>query len=302
MGDNSLVSFCILAYNQEKYIVECVRSALNQTFSPLEIIISDDCSTDKTWTLIEKTVQGFSGVHSVKTFRNEQNLGLAAHFSLIACQKATGDYMIFLGGDDVSLSFHTRVAMNYLSKFPKVSVFDFNCVVIDEDGEIKGGSTLNKTLQTFTIADYLSMRRIDSFAPGRLIRKEIFQSFGPIDSSSPTEDSIIVLRALITGALMRIDEKLVKYRRHERNISSESNLLRMDNNLIASQFQRDINRGYKKGLIDERIFRRLLIRSEFDPKLRRLRFIDSFIKKKVMRRIYKANYLFCLIIGAKNSN
>jgi cellulose synthase/poly-beta-1,6-N-acetylglucosamine synthase-like glycosyltransferase len=42
--EKPLVSFVLLSYNQEDFIIESVRSALSQTYEPLEIILSDDCS------------------------------------------------------------------------------------------------------------------------------------------------------------------------------------------------------------------------------------------------------------------
>jgi glycosyltransferase involved in cell wall biosynthesis len=47
--DRSLVTFALFAYNQEKYIREAVEGALAQTYEPLEIILSDDCSSDRTF-------------------------------------------------------------------------------------------------------------------------------------------------------------------------------------------------------------------------------------------------------------
>ena len=45
-SDRPLVTFALFAYNQEKYIREAVEGAFAQTYAPLEIILSDDCSTD----------------------------------------------------------------------------------------------------------------------------------------------------------------------------------------------------------------------------------------------------------------
>ena len=49
-----LISFLLLTYNQENYIQDAINGALAQTYSPLEIIISDDCSTDGTYKKIEE--------------------------------------------------------------------------------------------------------------------------------------------------------------------------------------------------------------------------------------------------------
>jgi glycosyltransferase involved in cell wall biosynthesis len=44
-----LISFLLLSYNQEEYINDAVDGAFSQTYSTLEIIISDDCSNDNTY-------------------------------------------------------------------------------------------------------------------------------------------------------------------------------------------------------------------------------------------------------------
>ncbi|HUF60663.1 MAG TPA: glycosyltransferase, partial [Verrucomicrobiales bacterium] len=52
--ERPLVSFLLLAYNQEQYIHEAVEGAFSQTYSPLEIILSDDCSTDRTFEIMRE--------------------------------------------------------------------------------------------------------------------------------------------------------------------------------------------------------------------------------------------------------
>jgi len=44
-----LITFALFAYNQERFIREAVQGAFSQTYSPLEIIMSDDCSKDRTF-------------------------------------------------------------------------------------------------------------------------------------------------------------------------------------------------------------------------------------------------------------
>lgn len=50
MADKLLISFVLIAYNQERFIREAVEGAFSQTYSPLEIILSDDASSDR-WNL-----------------------------------------------------------------------------------------------------------------------------------------------------------------------------------------------------------------------------------------------------------
>ena len=60
-----LISYCLITYNQEKYIKEAVLSALSQTYHPLEIIISDDCSTDNTFDIVRETINNYLGGHNI---------------------------------------------------------------------------------------------------------------------------------------------------------------------------------------------------------------------------------------------
>jgi glycosyltransferase involved in cell wall biosynthesis len=47
------VSFVVFAYNQERFIAEAVKGAFGQTYEPLQIVLSDDCSTDDTFRVMQ---------------------------------------------------------------------------------------------------------------------------------------------------------------------------------------------------------------------------------------------------------
>ena len=60
-----LVTFALFAYNQEKYIREAIEGAFSQTYEPLEIILSDDCSRDDTHRIMCEMAAGYRGHHRV---------------------------------------------------------------------------------------------------------------------------------------------------------------------------------------------------------------------------------------------
>ncbi len=68
--ERPLVTFYVITYNQARFVREAVESALAQTYSPIEILLSDDCSTDGTFEIIQETVKGYSGPHTVILNRN----------------------------------------------------------------------------------------------------------------------------------------------------------------------------------------------------------------------------------------
>ena len=85
-----LVSVIIPTYNREDYIIPTVQSVLDQTFSNLEVIISDDGSTDNTKAKVkklkDKRVKYLLNVHS----------GLPSTNRNIGIKKCSGDYIAFL--------------------------------------------------------------------------------------------------------------------------------------------------------------------------------------------------------------
>jgi cellulose synthase/poly-beta-1,6-N-acetylglucosamine synthase-like glycosyltransferase len=79
-----LVSMLLITYNQAGVIADAIAGALAQTYSPLEILISDDCSSDATWAAVEAATRDYRGPHRLVLNRNERNAGITAHLSQLA--------------------------------------------------------------------------------------------------------------------------------------------------------------------------------------------------------------------------
>lgn len=97
MEKNGSVSVVITAYNVEEYLDRAVCSVLDQTYRNLEIIIVEDCSTDRTGELADMFMF-LSNVH-VKVIHNPHNIG-AGKSRQIGLDNASGDWIMFLDGDD----------------------------------------------------------------------------------------------------------------------------------------------------------------------------------------------------------
>lgn len=94
MHNQALVSICIPVYNGEEFIDETIQCCINQTYKNIEIIFSDNCSTDST---IEK-IKSYNDPR-IKIYSNPKNEGLLYNFKKVFTY-ATGKYMAFLGADD----------------------------------------------------------------------------------------------------------------------------------------------------------------------------------------------------------
>lgn len=90
------VSILIPVYNREQYISDCINSALNQTYTDIEIVIVDNASTDSTWNIC----QNFSKRDArVKVFQNKTNIGPVLNWKRCA-ELAQGYYSKILFSDD----------------------------------------------------------------------------------------------------------------------------------------------------------------------------------------------------------
>lgn len=91
-----LVSIIIPVYNRERYIEIALNSAVNQTYKNIEIIVVDNCSTDHTWTILQKYAAADS---RIKIFQNSRNLGPVLNWN--ECfKRANGEYIKIVWSDD----------------------------------------------------------------------------------------------------------------------------------------------------------------------------------------------------------
>lgn len=261
-----LVSFYILTYNHEAYIADAIQGALSQTYSPLEIIISDDCSTDGTWGIIHECIAGYQGPHTVVTRRNDKNLGISSHINALwkACR---GDWIVASAGDDVSLPDRVARIMAYVAARPDIKLFQ--SWLFETDARLK--------VQTITRNQYLLGRpedglylfdmaarlRNESFWPhgaAMAYSRIILNIFGPMDDGIIFEDNVVNVRAEALGLSAVIPVPLVWHRNHAGQITQSSSgqdfqvqyarlLRRLESDIQSTrQNLQDINRGYFPGI------------------------------------------------------
>lgn len=126
------VSVLVPAYNGEKYLAECLESILSQDFGDFELLVSDDKSTDGAPDVIDRYARQDS---RVCWWRNAENLGAANNFRL-CLQKARGDFVKFMCGDDKLLTPSAIGKMSaLLSKEHSVSLVSSSSLVIDPESK-----------------------------------------------------------------------------------------------------------------------------------------------------------------------
>lgn len=108
------VSVCVVTYNQQDYVRQCLQSLVDQqTDFPFEIIVADDCSTDATRDIIAEFAERYPGL--VKPVLREVNLGAYANY-ISAHEHASGKYIAHMDGDDYALPGKLQQQADFLDR------------------------------------------------------------------------------------------------------------------------------------------------------------------------------------------
>jgi glycosyltransferase involved in cell wall biosynthesis len=111
------ITVITVCYNTEDYVSETIKSVLNQSFDSFEYIIVDDHSTDSSW----EKIKSFNDPR-IKAYRNKKNIGEYPNRNK-AIDLATGDYVIFIDGDDILYPNALETFCHYIKLFPEAAMF-----------------------------------------------------------------------------------------------------------------------------------------------------------------------------------
>ncbi|HWX19237.1 MAG TPA: glycosyltransferase [Candidatus Binatia bacterium] len=224
--DRPLISFMIWCYNQEAYIREAVEGALSQDYSPLEIVICDDCSKDRTFEIVQEIAAGYKGPHQLVLNRNRKNLGIGGNVSQ-ALGLCHGELVVMAGGDDISRPDRTTRTVEAweLSKRKATSIYS-RYTVIDEKSKQRPGliwdcfpkGRAGHVQQQATPISFVRRRRPAFCGCAHAISPKLYSLFGPLADKICYEDTALAFRTTLAGGVFAfIKAPLVKYRWHGSN-------------------------------------------------------------------------------------
>lgn len=222
-----IVTLVLYAFNEERYIRAAIESAFSQTYSPLEIVLSDDGSSDRTCEIMQELAAAYRGVHKIILNRNERNIGIGSQLNA-AVSKSNGDLIVLANADDVSLPNRVAVVVDqWLASGRRASVITCDLAVIGPAGE-----SLGRIMNTETVFANLedgARQRFGGVAAASLtVRRDVFEVFGPLPDNLNLEDNPLYLRATLLGERIHLREPLVNYRVHADNISQAYDLAAFD--------------------------------------------------------------------------
>jgi len=236
------VSVLMPAYNAEKYIPEAIESILNQTFADFEFIIIDDCSTDKTWEIIQEYAQKDQRIVPI---RNEKNLGITGNRNLLV-SLAKGKYIVWQDADDISMPRRIERQFDLMEKNEEVGICGGWLQFFNESG--------NTSVRKYKEKDRDVRKTIFKFSPvsqpSCMIRKGVFSEIGFYDTHYLTsEDLDMSFRIGKKHKFANLQEVVIKYRENHKG-ATFSKLKEMEYCTFSIRLRYSDNVHYKMSLFD----------------------------------------------------
>jgi len=247
-----LVTAIQLSYNNERHIAEALESTFAQTYSPLQIIICDDCSRDGSFEIIEKMAARYDGPHRIMLHRNEKNLGLGNNVSRVM-NFTDGDLIVEFDGDDISYPYRVEEVVGMWAESKGAyKVICGESLIIDEAG--KPSEPLPK-LKPITFDKVLHSKGGQWVHGGSLAwHRSLFDIFGSLHDGVVAQDKAIGFRSLLLGQpIGYIDRPVIKYRVHSSNLTNDRTTQeRLDDKVaMLAGFVEDFDRARSLGLLQD---------------------------------------------------
>lgn len=219
-----MISVAMATYNGEKYIKEQLESILGQDSPVDEIVICDDCSTDKTLDIIYQVIKDYNAENIIKVMVNKDNIGYIKNF-LKALSMVSGDYIFLADQDDIWCSEKVRESLAILERTDAVALCTNSEMVNSKDEKLilPKEYIVNDLLRKDE--DYevykLSFHKLiyGNVAQGctYCLKKEICDKMLELNCTLIPHDYQIMLMASLMGDVLFYNRKLIHYRIHEDN-------------------------------------------------------------------------------------
>ncbi len=216
-----LVSVVIPVYNHARYVRQCLDSLLSEGWPNLEILITDDGSTDGSYEVIEKWRAEHPYAFARFALTKQENRGLTKTLNSLVSQ-ARGEFVTLLASDDYLLPGGIAVRIDTLRAHPNWFGVTGNAWIIDTSGHLihKDGTVgfKGRTKGIFGHSDTLRRElliRWWSPGPTLLLRRDCFDSrkgLGLYDENISFEDRDYYIRLLAHNALGFVDYPVAAYR------------------------------------------------------------------------------------------
>ena len=257
-----LVSIIVITYNSSQYVLETLESAKEQTYKNIELIVSDDGSTDDTPIICrEWIIENSCHFKRVLFVRSEKNTGTPANCNR-GVKASLGEWIKVIAGDDLLDRNLLSTQINHLRCHDDIKILWTNVATFhDTDTErvfmIQEGTSdlgINKDYVTCKKQFEIMLRQNPVFMGGLIFKREVLQEVGLFDESYPSFEDRPFLHKLLLNQfkLHYLDIVGAYYRQHNDSVQIT------DSHKLRNSFQIDV---YKYEITMLRYYRNVFERS-----------------------------------------
>lgn len=210
MNNNDIqVSVCVVTYNQENYIAECLDSLVSQeTDFKFEIIVGEDCSTDDTRAIVQQYINKYPDI--IKPIFHKQNVGAVENVKQVYIA-AKGKYIAHMDGDDLACDGKLQAQFDILEHRVSCDVCSHDVVSIDSRGNPRKNHLISLEGE-YTLIDFY--KKLSLFChSSKMFRNKYSEQYWQNILNRPDKlDIDIHIANLQEGNVYHIGNMLGKYR------------------------------------------------------------------------------------------
>lgn len=206
------VSLILLVCNQHEFVAEAARSCLaQQVDEPIEIVLSDDASSDGSFEVLQALAADYRGPHQVRARRNPVNLGIGAHFNVLMAETC-GELIVTAAGDDLALPHRVQTLLRaWDDSAQRLDLLASHYRDMAPDGSLGQVMAVDDLAQV-GLAQWLQKRPFTHGATHAFTRR-LMARFGPFVEDVWYEDLVMMFRAVLSGGAATVSQPLLHYRR-----------------------------------------------------------------------------------------
>jgi glycosyltransferase involved in cell wall biosynthesis len=231
--NSPLVSVVILTYNQVGFLAQTLQSTLEQDYDNLEVIVSDDASTDGTAEIIQEYALKYPG--RLVPVLGESNIGVTRNSNrgLFSCK---GKYIAFQGGDDIFLPGKIARQVEFMESEPGCVLCGHDVEIFDSDAG-KATTLWSTTFPTRRSGrgGWVVRNGVPFAAIACMVRKDAIPPYGFDEHVPVASDWKLYIDVLANGGAWHfIDGVYARYRVSHQNISKQRKLMIRDRLVTAA--------------------------------------------------------------------
>lgn len=249
-----LISVVVVTFNAKKTVERTLDSIYNQTYQKIELIVSDDCSTDGTIDVIQEWIKGNEAekrFQRVIVKKNEQNVGISKNCNR-ACGYAKGKWIKIIAGDDILLDNCIELNINFVNKIDENALIFSDVIPFWEsrgklniqEVDLQGLRSYRKKFNRTNSKQQhkILLKKYDLPAPTYFFPKQEWELIGCYDEKYKNiEDWPFVLHWTENELPIRyLEKETVLYRSIDENVNKENVFYNLNHIAIVNSIKQDM--------------------------------------------------------------